>query len=909
MKPKFIYSRKQVAAAIAVVAVSTVASLFGLCVLATCSKPLEDAPPVVNKPVKLTAVQVRLEIGLVPTDTYYEFDDAPAHHKAMSAEEYAQINPKNNITVYKINGAEKTLAENSEYTVVISKDSVPQPTTKLTQYGSYELSIVWKADAACPVRYVLDNVSNVPSPGATGIPLMVAGSSATGAQLVKYQIQRQPNKKVYDFKEEFDPAGMEVIAWHGGESISAGGIPIIAIYGVDYVVDTGSESVNGSFYEVQQRTVPVEGTFNLYVEEPSATPPENRNGQGTGVNAGFSATITAKRYTISGAVTNGDPIDIRLKKGGDSVTIQFKRALNPSIFNPDNIKLCYGNGLEVSIAPFGGGLNNSLGAAWKMPYTSDNYTNNTSIEAVLTMPISDITVTGGEFMPLGNKLDDLSIVPSVSNTPPSSYQTIFNFAPTLATYYVVLANNQDYLFLKATAPNGASIHFADDPNTTMTINDDTSGNATASGFDASKDNIITITVSSGSLYRDYKVIVKKFDSNNTLYYRYNGTKAGDGSPQTFIPPEAGDYQFETWGAYGGNAKDYHPCNSCGGDGRGGSGGYSKGTLTMDPNKAPWNPAGVNRDSGRYTTNAANNYANAVYIYVGEGGWAHKGYDAGPATYNGGGAGAIGGGSYGSGASAGGATSVSLTRGPWSDFQVLLDRIMVAGGGGGYGHNNGRAGAAGGLEAQGGRVTFGGNYNVDYTSSDANTTVGVRGPTAYAGTIVTNNYWNGATQFYGSGRKGQGFGRGGDGPTPPSYAGHGAEGRGAGGGGYWGGEVSWAWSGEFSNAGGGGGSGYVSGHSGCVSYDKASTPTNLLKYGEDVRTAAISVATNDPYHYSGRFFTNTYMNIIINVNAIEQGVGSNDIVSPPSPAIDPFNSGLGNEGQKNRDGIVRITRIP
>jgi hypothetical protein len=97
--------------------------------------------------------------------------------------------------------------------------------------------------------------------------------------------------------------------------------------------------------------------------------------------------------------------------------------------------------------------------------------------------------------------------------------------------------------------------------------------------------------------------------------------------------ESGRYDFEVWGAQGGNDTTYP--DTC----FGGRGGYSKGTVQL-------------------------NSKTTLYVYVG-----------------GSGTGSTSGSTYGS-AGGGGGTDIRLQNGLWNDANGLKSRIIVAGGGGG-----------------------------------------------------------------------------------------------------------------------------------------------------------------------------------------------------------------------------------
>ena len=146
---------------------------------------------------------------------------------------------------------------------------------------------------------------------------------------------------------------------------------------------------------------------------------------------------------------------------------------------------------------------------------------------------------------------------------------------------------------------------------------------------------------------------------------YQSDYAYTGSYQVFTAPVNGTYQIEAWGAKGGNdCIDKNPAKPVG---IGANGGYAKGTVKLKRGQT-------------------------LYVYVGNqgrdnatgtGAGYNGGADSGPHGWSGGG---------------GGATSVSLVAGYWSNPSVLGNRILVAGGGGGGGASGG--GGVGGINTRG-----------------------------------------------------------------------------------------------------------------------------------------------------------------------------------------------------------------
>lgn len=234
-----------------------------------------------------------------------------------------------------------------------------------------------------------------------------------------------------------------------------------------------------------------------------------------------------------------------------------------------------------------------------------------------------------------------------------------------------------------------------------------------------------------------------------------------GDYQVYVAPEDGEYFIELWGAGGGGNSP-------------GSGAYTSGYIRLSKGEK-------------------------LYVYVGSKGETGDKGITGAGGYNGGGAGGDSyDATYDGGHGGGGATDVRLVSGEWNNLTSLRSRIMVAaGGGGGYGWDNG--GAAGGLEG----------YNT-------------------SGNLITV-----ATQTSTS------FGIGENGASKTISGSGGAEGNCGGGGGYYGGGAS-SLTGENSNAGGGGGSSFISGHDGCIAINEDGN------------------AATDSIHYSSKYFYNTTM---------------------------------------------------
>lgn len=277
------------------------------------------------------------------------------------------------------------------------------------------------------------------------------------------------------------------------------------------------------------------------------------------------------------------------------------------------------------------------------------------------------------------------------------------------------------------------------------------------------------------------------------YHRDNGvenTYGSTGSYQTFTAPKDGYYTIELWGAAGGmGMRDIVRM-------AGAAGGYTRGKVFLHA-------------------------GDTLYIYVGgKGGMAEFGYSKqyGLGGWNGGANGSsdpdsLSEGDSDNGAGGGGATDVrwfgsgvtpSEADLEWDSELGLASRVMVAGGGGGFGYRSG--------------------YNVYFHTGG----------------------------YYYSNENGYQFGKGQPGI---SYY---YTGSGGGGGGYWGGK---AINNGSDNGAGYGGTSYVSGHlGGSIAIESASS-TSWRKDSTGETTCTTALAATDitcTLHYSGLVFTDTAM---------------------------------------------------
>jgi hypothetical protein len=878
------------------------------------NNPTDDAPPARQE--NIIEVQVAYDGDVLPLDDTdncmeggcFELADAPegAITYAPAGLEpgtsgYTMIDPKRDFRVLLIaaSGHDTEASVNDFEIIVEYKESgtyVTKEDTRLDKLGEARLVVKYKKRPEINVYYKRTGIASSQTP----FEILVANRDKPDPSAVfkGFTVHRNPFKMKYDWQEPFDPAGMEVVRWFGGDgpSLTAGSTPVRASI-ADYLVDTFNYA---ALFVNPSNGIPMaasegEQTVEIWIKSPPTgddVPALTGDVTDAATDATFDITMQAVKRKVKAEILAGDgylqevntdvlptqPATLTLKRNNGST----------DDLNPETVKVRYGD-VEVTPLPPGTGGKNAINLRWDSTAWQNGAVkpegDNGTWRLTYTMPMADITVYA-EFVKASSKLQTISVATTKSDVP------LFGFNPNISTYTYIVQNDVDAVWVACKNSSGGYLSPSENGRYFVDGSSVTDGDYfKITGFPEG-DTVVTIAPdSSGKLY---KVVIKKMTAGGLVNFDW-----ADGLVQTFYPPVAGNYKFEAWGAFGGDAPNY---DGGGGDGRGGWGGYSAGTIAMDPERDyQWDPNDVNNSGG-----GVGKGLKVAYIYVGEGGYSRSGQNAGKATWNGGGAGGMGG-AFGAGSGGGGATSVSLTRGAWSDWQVLIDRIMVAGGGGGYGHNKGRAGNAAGFVGQGGRIHSGWNGNLN----DANPATG------YLGGQVTGGWWTSATQRPGSGRGGQGFGIGGKGPNPPGWGGCGAEGRGGGGGGYFGGEPVWNATGANSNSGGGGGSGYVSGYAvgeeHCISYNPISKEGWMVPKGALVPGSASS-AWSDPGvedHYSGYEFTDGVMNKLQSTSSGNKG-GNNTYVDgtwqahPKNPGNAPL--GLVGTGQKNLDGYFRVTLL-
>ena len=311
-----------------------------------------------------------------------------------------------------------------------------------------------------------------------------------------------------------------------------------------------------------------------------------------------------------------------------------------------------------------------------------------------------------------------------------------------------------------------------------------------------------ITLKSIEVRTSEKVAELQKDSETTWTYGYSGNY------QKFVVPVSGTYRMQLYGASGGashySLKNYE-----------GKGAYTEGNIYLKEGTTLYVYVGGKGGDGYATSSGWTGYS----TYYSKGG------------YNGGGNGTYYNNSnWGNGG--GGATDVRLVNGSVFGFDSLKSRIMVAGGGGGFGsilsgstQELHYGGDGGGLNGIAGHIK---DVSLTYFNAQNYGTQSSGGEAVFR-----------ADDSKYTGEDGS-FGQGGDGAYLNSSGG---------GGGYYGGGGG----GHNYNDGyitGGGGSSYISGHAGCNSISEDSTVSKINMSGAS-------------YHYSGYYYINTKMSDGIN----------------------------------------------
>ena len=285
---------------------------------------------------------------------------------------------------------------------------------------------------------------------------------------------------------------------------------------------------------------------------------------------------------------------------------------------------------------------------------------------------------------------------------------------------------------------------------------------------------------------------------------------------TWTAPTSGIYQFEAWGADGGNAwmsSAYSPYSD---SMTGGKGAYTKGKIHLNQGDVVYVYVGGKGTNAVQISSSTN--------YVIQGGW------------NGGGNGHQDGDNNDCGGAGGGATDFRIVQGSsngsgWNDSSSLQSRIMVAAGGGGAVATN-NAGQSYYLIGRGGGTTSitaklsGWAYYYEAAISSS-------GVYTYNYTGDFSNGYNGQGKFYELGS----FGKGGNGriknSNDSSISGHGA---GGGGGGWYGGIAGCTLAGNYNqstksnmSSRGTGGTSYISGYTGLSTYSRNGRTYSFTDY--------------------------------------------------------------------------------
>ena len=353
-------------------------------------------------------------------------------------------------------------------------------------------------------------------------------------------------------------------------------------------------------------------------------------------------------------------------------------------------------------------------------------------------------------------------------------------------------------------------------------------------------------------------------ANNYYYkaYAYSCRAA----QQTFSAQANTTYKIECWGSKGADTEEGSAAPYVVRDRYyGGNGGYSKGYISIGSNMT-------------------------LYLYTGDA----TAYDASDDTYDNltynGGSQSSSGPQW--GAHGGGGTDVRLVGGEWYSFAGRKSRIIVAGGGAGgerrslwYGDGNG--GYGGGLVGGTGEVV---NHDRTKGGTDWGYTLCSGGGQTSGGTSVYKDFapsfsqpWFTGNNTAVSGAQGR-FGRATFGKTHTTTT---VVGLGPGGGGWYGG-------GSGFHAAGGGGSGFISGYSGCVAINQASSTdeTHMVH-----KSGTNCERYDNTYYFTG--FSGCY-----HTDSMVLAAGNQTFPSPTGSL-----TGSGTETGHNSTGYIIITVCP
>jgi hypothetical protein len=671
------------------------------------------------------------------------------------------------------------------------------------KYGEYKLIFTSADDpSAKPYEYTIFVAAK-----------KLDASHSSGTALQKLEVVRMPLQTVYDKGEPFNPYGMAVVAWHGsdtaGTTIKEGGVPLLVpLFQLDSsalltATHGQSPTIGVSYTDGLGNTKTTSFKVLLQIAEHEILAPE-----ANGVK------FTVDRFAPTGAfVTLGITVSENYELEEDGIFIK--------LYDKENVYISEYGGVLSEIAPH--------------PFTR---------KVAFIMPRNKIEISaktlqiGSGLGKLAYKIDnDEKPMPGFSS---ESRLLAYNLAipstvATSGTSLSILAGplesrpETSVTTIQVSGPGISS--------TSITYNDDNAGNdpleVNLGELQPGSHNFqiqVNYQMEAGAAgsVRNYTLQVMKFADGQDSHITYEYT----GIYQVFVPPMAGYYRIEAWGAKGGNTTPLETAV-------GGKGGYAAGTIFLDQN----------------STDA--NKKMPLYIYVGEAGknWdAAKPYLPSAGGWNGGGNGGESASFGGSGG--GGATSISTVAGSWNDLVVLANRILVAGGGGGATAANKNSnmstliaplvvGNTGGGIAGSPAITANGRKYGAYKSYTSDGTPWTFPPAS----VYTPGQAQPLAEDPTFGFSGQGFGQGGTGlPAyqPNTRQGDGYNGKGGGGGGWWGGRVSLYYgSNEFgtnSGAGGGGGSNFISGHTGCHAITTISTSFNITA-GENIIEITSSTSTS------------------------------------------------------------------
>ena len=400
------------------------------------------------------------------------------------------------------------------------------------------------------------------------------------------------------------------------------------------------------------------------------------------------------------------------------------------------------------------------------------------------------------------------------STKTASYKLVINRKPTTLTF-ASSTKSVDYVWNLSSATNAltknpatATVSFTSSNTNLVNVNNSTGALSAGSNGGTATSGTVTITATATGNYSGSATYTVTTSNNASFAYK---------NSEYSITLPKGKYNFECWGADGGNGYATYILT---GYSYGGKGGYTYGQLTLIANGTFFinvGGAGTNTSTAHYEGNGVHGLGGKTVAggYNG-GGNGIEWNNENDYVHNGGGG--------------GGATHVATASGLLSTRTKTQVLMVAGGGGGGGGHTGGLTGGhAGG--------TTGLAPGADPTSAKTSFEIAQGGSQTEGGGWLRAS--DNITYDYSSGAEKGSFGKGG---STKATATRTAGGGGGGGAGYYGG------AGGYWKA-GAGGSSYINGHSGCTkqntTYVFDSSSTSMIT-GANISTKPKPVTTTAGY---------------------------------------------------------------